>query len=225
MKRTLSGMEIQILKDRLDRLMISYVEIYDELLDHYITALEQFPAEEFQTKRESLDDEFTWSVVRGMEKQLVKTAWREIGIASKSSYKVWKLGAKKMGILVLSFILMGITFQLLGPEYFYALAIGSFGCLMIVIIYLNRKNLHLTFSLAVEKHRPKKVLPSLLLSLFVVAFNLVNLLAMSLPKILDNTSYEYFTPYIFLSLGILILAFSWMIYTACDLKNFKIIRQ
>lgn len=219
--RKLSDNEIQILKDRLDRLLIAYVEIYDELLDHYITALEQLPSEEFQTKKQLLDDEFAWSVVKGMEKQLVKTAWREIVIASKSSYKVWKLGAKKMGILFLSFILMGITFQLLGPEYFYALALASYGSLLILIIYLNRKNLHLTFSLAVEKHRPKNVLPILFMSLNFFALNTVNLLAMLLPKILVNTSYEYFTPFIFLSLGVLIMAFCWMTYDTIDLKNLK----
>lgn len=223
--RQLSDNEIQILKERLDRLLIAYVEIYDELLDHYITTLEQFPAEEFQIKKESLDDEFTWSVVRGMEKQLVKTAWREIGIASKSSYKVWKLGAKKMGSLVLSLALLASIFQLFGPEYFYILALSSFGCLMILIIYFNRKNLHLSFSLAVEKHGPKKILPTILVGMFIWGFNLVNILAISLPKLLVNTSYEHLTPFIFLSLGVLILAFCWMSYNTIDLKNFKIIRQ
>jgi len=223
--RKLSDIEMQIVKDRLDRLLITYVEIYDELLDHYVTALEQLPAEEFHTKKEALDDELAWSVVRGMEKQLVKTAWREIGIASKSSYKVWKLGAKKMGILVLSLIVMTFTFQLFGSEYFYALAVGSFGCLMFLIIYLNRKNLSLNLSIDPEKHRPKKVLTTALLSISVLALNLVNLIAVLLPKLLVNSSYEYLIPFIFLSLGTLILTFSWMIYNTIDLKNLKTISR
>ena len=223
--RKLSDIEIQILKERLDRLLIAYVEIYDELLDHYITALEQFPSEEFQTKKQLLDDEFAWSVVKGMEKQLVKTAWREIAIASKSSYKVWKLGAKKMGILIFSFFLFASIFQLLGPEYFYALALVSYGGLFILIIYLNRKNLHLSFSLAVEKHRPKKVLPTLFMSLNFFALNIVNLLAVSLPKVLVNSSFENLIPIIFLSLGVLIMAFCWVTYNTIDIKNLKTISR
>jgi hypothetical protein len=96
---------------------------------------------------------------------------------------------------------------------------------MFLIIFLNRKSLHLTLSIAPEKHRPKKVLPTVLLSIFVLAFNLVNLLAVLLPKILANSPYEYLIPLVFLSLGTMILAFSWMTYNSNDLKTFKTIRK
>lgn len=45
--RTLFENEIQLIKARLDRCLIAYQELYDELLDHYISALEQAPEEDF----------------------------------------------------------------------------------------------------------------------------------------------------------------------------------
>lgn len=69
--RKLTDIELQTIKDRLVSLQITYLEIYDELLDHYISALEQVDPEDFDDKKEKLDEEFAWSVVRGMEKDLL----------------------------------------------------------------------------------------------------------------------------------------------------------
>lgn len=222
--RKLTETELQTIKKRLASLQIAYIEINDELLDHYITALEQVSPEEFESKKEDLDDEYAWSVVKQMEKELLKTAWKEIGFASKSSYKVWNLGVKKIGILILSLIVLSFTFYLFGPDYFYALALGSFGGVIFITLFFNRKNLNLTWSISPEKHRPKKVLAFALASILILSFNLIHFLAILLPKILINSSYEDFIPIIYLTLGTVILAFTWTIYNAINLKTFKIIK-
>ncbi|ERM84497.1 hypothetical protein P872_25410 [Rhodonellum psychrophilum GCM71 = DSM 17998] len=223
--RKLTETELQAIKYRLDSLSLSYLEIYDELLDHYITALEQVNSEEFKTKKEALDEEFAWSVVKKMEKELLKTAWREIGIASKSSDKLWNLGVKKIGVLILSLIVLSFTFHLFGPDYFYALALGSFGGIIFLILFFNRKNLNLTWSIAPEKHRPKKVLATALISISVLVFNLIHFLAILLPKILINSPYEDFSAIIYLALGAVIFAFTWTIYNTINLKSFKLNKQ
>ena len=56
MRRELTDSEFQSIKDRLDSLSLSYIEIYNELLDHYVTALEQVEPEEFADRKEMLDD-------------------------------------------------------------------------------------------------------------------------------------------------------------------------
>lgn len=222
--RKLTETELQTIKKRLDSLCLSYLEIYNELLDHYITALEQVSPEEFGTKKEALDEEFAWSVVKKMENELLQTAWREIGIASKSSYKVWDLGAKKIGVLIFSLIALSFTFHLFGPDYFYSLALGSFGGIIILTLFFNWKNLNINWSIAPEKHRPKKVLATALASIFILAFNLINFLAILLPKILINSPFEDFIAVIYLILGTTIFSFSWTIYNAINLKTFKIIK-
>ncbi|MDO9553438.1 hypothetical protein [Rhodonellum sp.] len=223
--RKLTETELQAIKDRLSSLYIAYCEIYDELLDHYITALEQVSSEEFKTKKEALDEEFAWSVVKKMEKELLKTAWKEIGIASKSSYKLWSLGVKKIGGLIVALLALSFTFHLFGPDYFYALAVGSYGGIIILILFFNRKNLNLTWSIAPDKHKPKKVLVTALTSISVLVFNLIHFLAILLPKILVNSPYEDFSAIIYLALGAVIFAFTWTIYNAINLKSFKLIKK
>lgn len=141
--RKLSEIETQIIKDRLDRCLIAYVEIYDELLDHYISALEQTAEEKFENKKEALDDEFSWSVIKQMEKDLQKTAWREFISATKSSYKIWALGWKKIGVLIFMVVILIPVFHFAGEEAFYILTLMFFVILMGSSIYFNRKKIQI----------------------------------------------------------------------------------
>lgn len=225
MKRTLSEIEIQTIKDRLDRCLIAYVEIYDELLDHYISALEQTPEEEFDRKKEALDDEFSWSIIKQMEKDLQKNAWKELMSASKSSYKIWTLGWEKIGVLILMAVILIPVFHFAGEEYFYLVALMFFVILMGSSVYFNRKKYGFTLSLAPGKHQPKHVMAAMFFSSQVFVFTIINLFAQLLPKLLLNTRYEYLTPFLFLSFGMIILAYSWLVFTTINLKTFKLIKS
>ncbi len=222
--RTLSNSEIQIIKDRLDRCLIAYAEIYDELLDHYILALESVSPDEFESKKEALDDEFSWSVIKGMEKDLQKTAWKELLSSSKSSYKIWTLGWKKIGVLILMAVIQVPVIHFAGEKYFYIAAMMFFVILMGSSIFYNRKKYGFTWSLAPGKHQPRHILAAMFFSSQVFVFGFINLFAQLLPKLLKNTSYEQITPIIFLLLGTLILAFFWVVFTSINLKTFKMIK-
>jgi hypothetical protein len=223
--RTLSNSEIQIIKDRLDRCLIAYAEIYDELLDHYILALESVSPDEFELKKEALDDEFSWSVIKGMEKDLQKTAWRELLSASKSSYKIWTLGWKKIGVLILMAVILIPIFYSAGEEFFYITVMMFSAILMGSSIYYNRKKYGFTWSLAPGKHQPKHVMAAMFFSSQVFVFGFINLFAQLLPKLLKNSSYEHITPILFLILGTLLLAFFWVVFTSINLKTFKLIKS
>ncbi|PRY88187.1 hypothetical protein [Mongoliibacter ruber] len=56
--RTLTETETQTIKTRLDRCLIAYQEIYDELLDHYISALEKVSVEDFLKVKEEVNEKF-----------------------------------------------------------------------------------------------------------------------------------------------------------------------
>jgi hypothetical protein len=223
--RTLSNSEIQIIKDRLDRCLIAYAEIYDELLDHYILALKSVSPDEFESKKEALDDEFSWSVIKGMEKDLQKTAWKELLSASKSSYKIWTLGWKKIGVLILMAMILVPVFHFSSEEYFYVGAMIFFLILVVSSIYYNRKKYGFTWSLAPGKHQPKHVMAAMFFGSQGLIFGVIHLSAQLLPKLLLNTPYEQLTPFIFLCLGIIILAYSWLIFTTINLKTFKLIKS
>ncbi|GAB2615802.1 hypothetical protein [Belliella aquatica] len=223
--RKLTDIEIQTIKDRLDRCLIAYAEIYDELLDHYITALERTTEEEFDRKKEALDDEFSWSIIKQMEKDLQKNAWKELMSASKSSYKIWTLGWEKVGVLILMAVILVPAFHFVGEEYFYLVALMFFVILMGSSVYFNRKKYGFTWSLAPGKHQPKHVMAAMFFGSQGLIFGIIHLSAQLLPKLLLNTPYEHLTPFIFLSLGIMILAYSWLVFTTINLKTFKLIKS
>ncbi|MGY6559421.1 MAG: hypothetical protein ACXIT9_09070 [Nitritalea sp.] len=222
--RALNETEIQLIKARLDRCLIAYQEIYDELLDHYISALEQESAENFLKKKEELDDTFSWSIIKGMEKDLQKMAWKEFTKVVLSSLQLWKLGWLKVIAILLVSIVGYLAFLYAGPEYFYTISLISIGTLLVAIIYHHRKDIGFNYSLDPSKHQPKKVLQTTIFFSFVFAFNLINLFAQLIPKLLNNSSYEQFAPIVFLIAGSLLIAMSLTIYQSINLKTFKLIK-
>lgn len=222
--RTLSETEIQTIKTRLDRCLIAYQEIYDELLDHYITALEQLPEEAFLQKKEELDDTFSWSVIKGMEKALEKSAWKEFLRTACSSYKIWTLGWKKIALLLIIGLLAVPIFQFTGPEGTYVVSAFVLFSLVGFSIYFNKTKYGFSWSLDPSVHKPRYVLAHQFFGSHLFIFGITNLFAQLLPKLLENTSYAYITPYLLLSLSMILLAFCWVIFNAINLKTLKLIK-
>lgn len=114
--RTLSTQEITRIDQRLESLKIQYLEIFHELRDHYLTELEKKSAAEFETTFLQLNETFAWSVVKKMEKELLKATNRQIGQLQLDSLKFWNLSLKKnlvyaswIGFLMLAFVNFGVT--------------------------------------------------------------------------------------------------------------------
>jgi hypothetical protein len=222
--RKLNESEIQTIKTRLNRCLIAYQEIYDELLDHYISALEQVSAEEFFKKKEELDEAFSWSVIRRMEKELQKMAWNEFTTIALSSFQIWKLGWAKMTKILLVSIVGYMAFLYTGPENFYTISLIGIGMILVAILYYHRNDLSLNFSLDPSEHQPKRVLQTTVIFSFVFAFNLTNIFALYIPKLLKGSTYEQFTPIVFLILGSLLIAMTLTIHQSINLKTFKLIK-
>jgi hypothetical protein len=222
--RNLTKTELLTIQQRLDRCLIAYQEIYDELLDHYISALEQVSPEKFLQKKEELDDAFSWSVIKHMEKDLQNMAWTEFTNVALSSYQIWRLGGTKLTTLLLVSTVAFLAFKFAGPEYFYTVALAGIGITLMALLYFHREDFRLRFFINPSKHRPKKVLLSTVTLSFVFAFNLINLFAQLIPKLLKGSSYEQFTPIVFLILGSLLIAMTLTIYQNFNLKTLKLIK-
>lgn len=220
--RSLTETEIQTIKTRLDRCLIAYQEIYDELLDHYISALEKVSEEEFSQKKEELDDTFSWSVIKGMEKELEKSAWKEFLRTALSGYKIWTLGWKKLGILLILGLLIVPIFQLTGPEGTYIVSVLVLFSLVGFSIYFNRTKYGLSWSLAPSIHKPRYVLAHQFFGSHVFIFGITNLFAQLVPNLLKNTPHAYLIPYFLVSFSILLLAFCWVIFNTINLKTLKL---
>jgi uncharacterized membrane protein YczE len=222
--RTLSETEIQTIKTRLDRCLIAYQEIYDELLDHYISALEKVSEEDFLKVKEELDDAFSWSIIKRMEKDLQKMAWKEFTKAALSSFQIWKLGWTKLVTLLLVSTVAFFAFKFVGPEYFYTMALAGIGLTLMAILYFHREEFRFSFSINPSKHRPKKVLQTTVTLSFVFAFNVINLFAQLIPKLMEGTPYEHFIPIVFLTLGSILMGMTLTIYQSINLKTLKLIK-
>lgn len=222
--RSLTETEIQTIKTRLDRCLIAYQEIYDELLDHYITALEQLPEEEFLQKKEELDDTFSWSVIKSMEKELEKSAWKEFLRTARSSYKIWTLGWKKIALLLIIGILIVPIFQFTGPEGTYIVSAFVLFSLVGFSIYFNKTKYGFSWSLAPSVHKPRYVLAHQFFGSHVFIFGITNLFAQLVPNLLKNTPHAYLIPYFLVSFSILLLAFCWVIFNTINIKTLKLIK-
>lgn len=224
MKRSLSDIEIQTIKARLNRCLIAYQELYDELLDHYMSALEQVSEEFFSQKKEELDDTFSWPVIKHMEKELEKSVWKEFLKTARSSYQIWTLGWKKLSILLIAGLLFFPVFKFTGAEGAYVVSALILFSLIGFSIYFNKTKYGLSWSLAPTAHKPKYVLAHHFLGSHVFIFGVTNLFAQLVPLFLENTAYAHLTPYLLHSLSIFLLAFCWMIFNSMNLKTLKLIK-
>lgn len=150
--RKLSELEITSIKTRLDRLQIAYVEIYDELLDHYISQLEKTPSSEFNQNLEQLNETFAWSVVKKMETNLEKTTQKRVACMQWESLKFWNYSLNEA---VISFLIVGsmLGFYLSSRIEGLFLA-SSILALIAILVVLKKQGKGINFSLNPKKQKP-----------------------------------------------------------------------
>ncbi len=105
--RHLSDIELQLIKHRLDRLQIAYLEIYNELLDHYISELEQKDQSRFYQELGILNEIFAWSIVKKMKSNLEKNNQKQVAKMQWNALKIWKFSLKEV---IQSIFLISILF-------------------------------------------------------------------------------------------------------------------
>ena len=150
--RKLSPQEIHRIDQRLESLKIQYLEIFQELRDHYFTDLEKKPVVEFEPTFQQLNETFAWSVVKGMEKEVRKATNRQIGQLQLDSLKFWNLGWKEnltyaswLGLMVLAFLNFGIT------GLMFATSILAF---MVIIGIWHKLGFKDALNLSITRHKP-----------------------------------------------------------------------
>lgn len=170
--RKLTEIEIQSIKDRLDSLSLSYVEIYNELLDHYVTALERLEPEEFEDKKEMLDEEFAWSVVRGMEKQLLNSVSNQLQNSQLEALKFWKMDFwKVLGIFCYAAFLISV-YRFISLDVMFA-----FSFLPIFVVFgalLYHSGNYFSLTLDPKYHRPRNVILQAAFGRYALVYNFLN---------------------------------------------------
>jgi len=150
--RTLSTPEISRIDQRLESLKIYYLEIHHEIRDHYFTELEKKPQAEFETTFQQLNEAFSWSVVRKMEKELRKATIKQIGDLQRQALLFWELRPREILVVILILGSLVTAYSFFGFSAIFS-GMGIIAIVGSVIIWTKlgwRKSLN--FSLT--RHKP-----------------------------------------------------------------------
>jgi len=220
--RKLSIEEIQAIEDRLDKMSISYLEIYNELLDHYTTTLEQVSSDKFASTKEVLDEEFAWSVVRRMDKELLNTVSTQLQKSQLELLKFWKLDFWK----VLS--IFTYTSLLLVVYHFFSLDVIIFlsivPALGILIALLYHSGNYFSFSLDPSYHRPRNVIIQAALGKYALVFNLFNFFFIISSLILNDHDFENWAIALTICYSTFHNLYALSLYTSINLNTFKVFK-
>jgi len=213
--------EIQAIEDRLDKMSISYVEIYNELLDHYTTTLEQVSSDKFASTKEVLDEEFAWSVVRRMDKELLNTVSTQLQKSQLELLKFWKLDFwKVLSIFAYTSLLISIHHFLSTDEIFLFAIIPA---LFSIVTLLYHSGNYFGFPLDPNYYRPRNVIIQAVFGKYVLAYGLY-IICVCASLILNNHGFGSWT---FTLTLIFITAHNLYVlslYTLIFCKTFKVVK-
>lgn len=77
--RQLTNIELQKIRDRIKKKVLSSAEIIMEIYDHYVSHLQRFPKEQFKEQLTELDQKFTYSYCHAMQSRFNKNVNLDIG--------------------------------------------------------------------------------------------------------------------------------------------------
>lgn len=223
MKRTLTDTEIQAIKDRLGSLNVSYLETYHELMDHYVTALEQVEREEFDRKKESLDEEFAWSVVRDMEKQLLNYVSSELKNSQLESLKFWKMDFWRVFGIFTYTVLLIVVYKTISLDVMMAFAFLPVFGVITALLYLSGN--YFWFSFKPSYFRPRNVILQAALGRYWFVLNSGNFFFFITSIILDNNGLEHSAMILMLFYSTLLNLNALSLYHSINLKTFKLIKS
>jgi hypothetical protein len=219
--RKLLTEEIQAIEVRLDQMNVSYLEVYNELLDHYTTALEQVSSDEFASTKGNLDDEFSWSVVRKMEKELLNHVSGQLQRSQLDSLKFWKLDFWKLAMI---FAYAGFLFavsQFVSLDVIILLSFIPALCIMVVLLYQSG---NYSLSNELNYHRPRRVIFQAALGKYAVAFNLFYFFYIISSLLLRHQYLGSWAITLTLGYSTIFNLYALSLLNSINLKTFKVIK-
>ena len=221
MRRELTDSEFQSIKDRLDSLSLSYIEIYNELLDHYVTALEQVEPEEFADRKEMLDDEFGWSMVRGMEKQLLDSVSSQLQNSQLEALKFWKMDFwNVLGIFCYADFLI-LVYRFISLDVMFAFSFLPIFVVFVALLYHSGNYFSLTMD--PKYHRPRNVILQAAFGRYALVYNFLNAFFFICYTFLNIHGVVLWTVLLLLLYSTVINLYALSLYGSINLKTFKLI--
>ena len=99
--RRLSPIELEWIHTRLKSLHIRYTEVFEEIFDHYHSALEECSEANSDQVLYKLNEDFTRDIVKKMERELLKASQKQVTQMQIQSFKFWKYDIQTATIFIM----------------------------------------------------------------------------------------------------------------------------
>jgi hypothetical protein len=223
MSRSLTSKEIQSIKERLESLRLSYLEIYNELFDHYVTALEQVEPDKFEDKKALLDKEFCWSMVRDMEKQLLDAVSKQLKKAQLEAFKFRKMDFWKVSVVLSYAAFLILVYRYISPDVMFACSFLPALGILIAMLYHAGNNFSLSMDL--KYHRPRKVILQAAGGRYVLIYNFGYAFFFITYTFLNIHGIALWPMLLLVVYSTILNLYALSLYSSIYLQNFKLIKS
>ena len=138
--RKLTEREIAQIQARLKCLHIRYTEVYEEIFDHYCTTLENVPALDSPATIAKLNETFTSSVVKKMDKALEKNVSKQITKMQLETFKFWKHDLR-VSLLFFTMVLISVLIAFYFGKFIFLAWVGIVVVSSLVFMFAKDKAL------------------------------------------------------------------------------------
>ncbi len=208
--RTLTEDQRNLLKTHLSKTYIEYVELYDEIYDHYASAYEQ-GENDFESVLNNLDEQFTKEYINDNKTKLSKNIYKKVLALYKKEAIAFLLWPQIIISVLAVAIIMFLVYLLPYSTFLYYVLIPAMLLSLFPYLYFSIQ-IHRKLILPLNLKSASYEATNKIGSVVVIAFNFLNFISII---VRDNTS-DSNNPYI---LGVSVLLFGW--YSVITLKVFK----
>lgn len=216
----LSEKDIEKLHHHINAKHIEYVEIRDEVLDHYQTALELEQERSMEEVLAELDQTFSWPTIRQMEKNQLKLA----------AVNLNKLLLTKISLQIFNKLTMGILALLLALNYslYYFMDFHSFTNLTLLMVFAllalgayASQNIPFLF----VQNKAKKAIHEAAFKTHLFYFNVLNFVLLAPSFMLHHHGYQEPSQVLIIGYVVIVLSIALLIYSTIKHKPLEITHE
>lgn len=205
----LTAKYIETLHYHINAKQIPYIEVRDEVLDHYQTALELEQKRSMEEVLNELDQTFCWSTIRQMEKQQVTLATRDLDKLLLTKISLQNFNKLTIGILALLLALNYSLYCFMGFHSFANLTLLMVFALLAFAAYASQ---NIPFLLV--QNKAKKAIHEAAFKKHLFYFNVLNFVLLVPSFMLHHHGYQEPSQVLIIGYAFIVPSIALLIYIA-----------
>lgn len=224
MTRNLSEIELQQIREAISAKGLSSAEILMEIYDHYVSHLQEFETEDFDSELAALEEKFTYGYCHALQANLRKSLNTEI---SRNQWKVIRsyfCFSRLIYSLGLLFILVAVSMNLKSDEQYLMMVYVPLSLLVgfsLFVLLKWRKNLKIAKDIFIEqKNSIKSVTTEIMVLKIILPVLSLNAIIMIPKTFLSTHDLSFaFLPQISLFLTMALLLYGISLFEVWKIKS------